>query len=69
MGLADWLASARELARAAQGSEDRTRSALYAAIGRAYDFSLAAAAAPQDFDEILTDAGLTVQDRAPMTPR
>ena len=68
MGLADWLASARELARAAQGSEDRTRSALYAAIGRAYDFSLAAAAAPQDFDEILTDAGLTVQDRAPMTP-
>jgi len=68
MGLADWLASARELARAAQGSEDRTRNALYAAIGRAYDFSLAAAAAPQDFDEILTDAGLTVQDRAPMTP-
>jgi hypothetical protein len=68
MGLADWLASARELAQAAQGSEDRTRSALYAAIGRAYDFSLAAADAPEEFDELVVDSGLTVQDRAPMTP-
>lgn len=68
MDLADWLASARELAQAAQGSEDRTRQALYAAIGRAYDFSLAAAAAPEEFDEIVADSGLTVQDRAPMTP-
>ena len=68
MELADWLASARELAQAAQGSEDRTRHALYAAIGRAYDFSLAAAGAPKEFDELVTDSGLTVQDRAPMTP-
>ena len=68
MGLADWLASARELACAAQGSEDRTRQALYAAIGRAYDFSLAALEAPAEFDELVADAGLTVQDRAPMTP-
>ena len=68
MALADWLASARALAQAAQGSEDRTRSALYAAIGRAYDFSLAAGAAPQEFDELVADSGLTVQDRAPMTP-
>ena len=68
MALADWLASARELAQAAQGSEDRTRSALYAAIGRAYDFSLAAADAPEEFDELVIDSGLTVQDRAPMTP-
>ncbi len=68
MGLADWLASARELAQAAQGSEDRTRHALYAAISRAYDFSLAAAGAPEEFDELVTDSGLTVQDRAPMTP-
>lgn len=68
MELADWLASARELAQAAQGSEDRTRHALYAAIGRAYDFSLAAAEAPAEFDELVTDSGLTVQDRAPMTP-
>ena len=68
MALADWLASARELAQAAQGSEDRTRNALYAAIGRAYDFSLAADAAPDEFAELVTDSGLTVQDRAPMTP-
>ena len=40
MELADWLASAREYAAAAQGTEDRSRMALYAAIGRAYDFSL-----------------------------
>jgi hypothetical protein len=68
MELADWLASARELAEAARGSEDRTRHALYAAIGRAYDFSLAAHDAPEDFAELVTDSGLTVQDRAPMTP-
>ena len=68
MELADWLASARELAEAARGSEDRTRSALYAAIGRAYDFSLAAVEAPAQFDELVTESGLTVQDRAPMTP-
>jgi hypothetical protein len=68
MGLADWLASARELAVAAMGSEDRSRHALYAAIGRAYDFSLAAVTAPEDFEELVADSGLTVQDRAPMTP-
>lgn len=68
MELGDWLASARELAQAAHNSEDRTRQALYAAIGQAYDFSLAAADAPEEFDELLADAGLTVQDRAPMTP-
>ena len=68
MELADWLASARELAEAALGSEDRSRHALYAAIGRAYDFSLAAADAPEDFQELVSDSGLTMQDRAPMTP-
>jgi hypothetical protein len=68
MELADYLASARELAEAARGSEDRTRHALYAAIGRAYDFALAADDAPEDFAELVTDSGLTTQDRAPMTP-
>ena len=68
MALADWLASARELAQAAKGGEERSRQALYAAIGRAYDFSLAAAKAPADFQELLADAGVTAQDRAPMTP-
>lgn len=68
LGLADWLAKARELAEAARGSEDRTRHALYAAIGKAYDFSLAAAEAPEEFAELVAESGLTVQDRAPMTP-
>ena len=67
-GLYDCLAAARELARAADNTEDRSRSALYAAVSRAYDFSLAAKAAPQDYAELIEDAGLTVQDRAPMTP-
>jgi hypothetical protein len=56
------------MAAAACTSEDRTRLALYEAIGRAYDFSLAATQVPEEFDELLVDAGLTVQDRAPMTP-
>jgi hypothetical protein len=68
MELGDWLASARELAMAARTSEDRTRNALYDAISRAYDFSLAAYAAPEEFAEIVADSGLTMQDRAPMTP-
>jgi hypothetical protein len=69
MGLADWLATAREFAEQARASEDRSHHALYAAIGRAYDFSLAVCAAePDDFQELLTDAGLTVQERAPLTP-
>jgi hypothetical protein len=67
-GLYDWLAAARELAHAADATEDRSRSALYAAVSRAYDFSLAAQAAPEDYAQLLAESGLTVQDRAPMTP-
>lgn len=67
-GLHDCLASARELADAARNSEDRTRGALYRAVSRAYDVSLAAAQAPEDFAELLADNGLEMQDRAPMTP-
>lgn len=66
--LADVLTAARTLAQDARSSEDRTRHALYEAIGRAYDFALAAAAMPAEFAELVEDAGLTVQDRAPMTP-
>lgn len=67
-GLADLLASARDLARAAQGSEDRSRHALYAAIGRAHDFALAALASPAEYAELVADAGLTMQARAPLLP-
>jgi hypothetical protein len=68
MSLADWLASARELANIARSAEDRSHHALYAAVGRAWDFALAAADHPADLAEILEDAGLVAQERAPMTP-
>ena len=68
VGLYDCLAAARELAQAARSSEDRSRAALYDAVGRAYDVSLAALDEPEEFAELVADNGLTVQDRAPMTP-
>lgn len=68
MGLYDCLAVARELAQAARSSEDRSRAALYDAVGRAYDVSIAALEEPEEFAELVADNGLTVQDRAPMTP-
>lgn len=67
-GLADILASARELAEAAHGTEERGRKALYAAIGRAHDFALAAVAEPDAFAELVADAGLAMQERAPLIP-
>lgn len=67
-GLFDTLAAARELARVAASSEDRSRAALYGAVGRAYDVSLAAAEAPDEFAELVAESGLAMQDRAPMTP-
>ncbi|WP_298470921.1 hypothetical protein [uncultured Erythrobacter sp.] len=67
-GLYDCLASARELALSARASEDRSRQALYAAVGRAYDFSLAAKSEPDEYNELIEESGLTIQDRAPMTP-
>lgn len=67
-GLYDSLAAAREMAQAAQSTEDRSRKTLYAAVGRAYDFSLEAQNNPAEFDELLASNSLTYQDRAPMTP-
>ena len=66
--LSEWLQSARKIADMAKNSEDRSRAALYQAIGRAYDFSVMAARQPQQFQDMLADSGLTMQDRAPMTP-
>jgi hypothetical protein len=66
-GLADRLAAARDSADAARSSDVRSRAALYRALGHAYDFALAAEAEPEDYAEILSDAGLKPQARAPMT--
>lgn len=67
-GLLASLAAARACADAALNCEDRGRAALYAAVGRAYDFSLAAEAAPGEFQDLVAENGLKVQERAPMTP-
>ena len=66
--LADWLHVARETAVAAQAADGRSRTALYEALGRAYDFSLVAEARPAEYAELLEDVGVAVQARAPMTP-
>ena len=66
-GLSDRLAKARALAVAAQGARLRSRAALYRALGLAYDFALAAEQRPQEYAELLADAGVKAQARAPMT--
>ena len=66
--LADWLALARETAERAIAADSRSRGALYQAVGKAWDFALAAEDQPDAFAALLDDAGLAVQDRAPMTP-
>lgn len=66
--LADWLALARETAERAVAADSRSRGALYQAVGKAWDFALAAEEQPEAFAALLDDAGLTAQGRAPMTP-
>ena len=67
-GLADRLGLARDSADAARGADQRSRAALYRALGLAYDFALAAEADADGYAELLEDAGLKAQARAPMTP-
>ena len=66
--LADRLCVAREWAEQAFAGEQRSRIALYRALGQAYDFALAAEADEEDYAELLADAGIKAQARAPMTP-
>ena len=65
--LADWLALARDGAEQARTSEARTHGALYRAIGLAYDFALMSEASPEDYAEMLADAGIKPQARSPLT--
>jgi hypothetical protein len=67
-GLADRLWAARETAEAVKSADGRTRSALYRALGLAYDFAVAATREPQDYAELLEESGMKAQARAPMTP-
>ena len=61
-------ALARDCALEARDAGDRSRAALYRALGQAYDFALAAEDAPDDYAELLAEEGLKAQARAPMTP-
>ena len=65
--LADRLLIARESAAAARAADTRSRSSLYRALSRAYDFARASEADAEDYAALLNEAGITVQARAPMT--
>ncbi|WP_022683001.1 hypothetical protein [Sphingobium bisphenolivorans] len=65
--LEEWLALARDSAEQARTSEARSHTALYRAIGLSYDFALVTIARPEQYAELLADAGMKVQARAPMT--
>jgi hypothetical protein len=67
-GLADRLWAARESAEVCKQQDGRSRAALYRALAMAYDFAVAAKRVPDDYSEILDDAGVKAQARAPMTP-
>ncbi len=66
-GLADHLDLARASAEQARSADHRSRAALYRALGHSYDFALVAEARPDDYSELLSDAGIKPQARAPMT--
>ena len=67
-GLADRLWAARESAEICKAADGRSRNALYRTLAMAYDFAVAARRVPDDYAEILQDAGVKAQARAPMTP-
>ena len=66
--LADRLVVARDSAGEAATADQRSRAALYRALGHAHDFALAALAEPEAYAELRDDAGIKAQARAPMTP-
>lgn len=66
--LFDRLVAARLSAETLGLAEQRSHTALYHTLGRAYDFALAAEEDPEGYASLIEDAGLKVQARAPMTP-
>jgi hypothetical protein len=67
-GLADRLSAARETVEVLKAADGRSRAALYRALSLAYDFAVASRRVPDDYAELLDDAGIKAQARAPMTP-
>jgi len=66
--LDELLLLARLSAEAFGADEARSRKSLYATLARAYELSLAAIQDVEGYIRLLQDAGLRMQDRAPMTP-
>lgn len=66
--LAGRLMLARECAAQVRANDVRSRAALYRALARAHDFALVAAHDQPGYQQMLVDAGIAVQARAPFTP-
>jgi hypothetical protein len=62
------LSRCQSLAHEASESLSRSREALYTALAEAYSFRFEAEEAPETYAEILADAGIETQERAPYTP-
>ena len=65
--LAGRLMLARESAAAARAADTRSRASLYRALARAYDFARAAEDDAEGYAQLLAEAEIKVQARAPMT--
>jgi len=65
--LAGRLMLARESAAMARAADIRSHASLYRALSRAYDFVRAAESDADAYAELLRDASISVQARAPMT--
>ena len=66
-GLSVWLSLARKSAADVDDCDARSRTALYRAIGNAYDFALKTRDAPEDYAALLKEAKIGVQARSPNT--
>lgn len=67
-GLPDLLALSRTAAERFAAADGRSRTALYDALGFAHAFAVAAQDDGDEYQAILSDAGLKAQARAPFTP-
>jgi len=65
--LAGRLTLARKSAAMARAADTRSHASLYRALSRAYDFTRAAESDEASYAELLAEAAITAQARAPMT--
>lgn len=65
--LDDQLGAARESAEQCLAADSRSRAALYRALSLAYDFALSSREDPERYLELIDEAAIRIQARAPMT--